>query len=153
MNFLVIEGHKEAVTRVNDVSTDILDSRPELVFRLRLLQLIELIRAGDLPTALQFAQDELAPRAESSPELLEELERAMALLAIDSPNGSSPSGPLVDGTMRHRLASELNAAILAAQYQDQEPRLPQLLKLLLFSQSQLDDKCVFPKMSLQGNLA
>lgn len=139
----------------------------------------------------------------------------MALLAIDTPDASSPSGPLVDGTMRHRLASELNAAILAAQYQDQgaysrsfavdtcalcrvmcyfslvrmitlirtltentdfkcknllslfttaplaairthamtEPRLPQLLKLLLFSQSQLEEKCVFPKMNLAGNLS
>lgn len=89
-----------------------------------MLQLIEMIRSGDLPAALQFAQDELAPRTESNPELLEELERAMALLAIDTPSASSPSGPLVDGSMRHKLASELNAAILSSQYQDQGTFFP-----------------------------
>lgn len=124
---------------LNQCALQILDSRPELVFRLRLLQLIELIRSGDLPAALQFAQDELAPRAESSPELLEELERAMALLAVDTPDSSSPSGPLVDGTMRHKLASELNAAILSAQYQDQgASALPYQCRCVAKAQSDVD---------------
>ena len=39
-------------------------------------------------------------------------------------------------------------ALNAQTHRCTEPRLPQLLKLLLFSQSQLEEKCVFPKISL-----
>jgi len=51
-----------------------------------------LIRHGRLTDALSFAQSELAPRGEESPEFLAELERTMALLAFEMPRlGAAPS--------------------------------------------------------------
>ncbi|KAJ7900257.1 MAP kinase [Mycena olivaceomarginata] len=61
----------------------ILDTNPQLYFHLQQQKLIEFIRHGQIAEALQFAQDELAPRGEESPEFLSELERTMALLAFD----------------------------------------------------------------------
>ncbi|KAH8120286.1 CTLH/CRA C-terminal to lish motif domain-containing protein [Phellopilus nigrolimitatus] len=75
---------EEAITRVNDLNPEILDTNPTLYFRLQQQKLIEYIRQGRIPEALQFAQQELAPRGEESPEFLLELERTMALLAFES---------------------------------------------------------------------
>lgn len=44
----------------------ILECNLQLAFHMLQQQLIEYIRAGDTITALEFAQEELAPRAESS---------------------------------------------------------------------------------------
>lgn len=54
-------------------------------FHLLQQHLIELIRAREIPTALAFAQNELAPLAEEHPRFLKELEKTMALLAFELP--------------------------------------------------------------------
>ena len=53
-----------------------------MYFRLQQQKLIEYIRQGRVVEALEFAQDELAPRGEENPEFLVELEKTMALLAF-----------------------------------------------------------------------
>ena len=67
------------------------------------------------------------------PEYLAELEKTMALLAFDDVH-NSPVASLLDATQRQKTASELNAAILAAQSQDRHPKLPSLLKMLSWAQ-------------------
>jgi hypothetical protein len=67
-------------------------------------------------------------------------ERTIALLAFSDAK-ASPVGDLLDVAQRHKTAGELNGAILESQCQDKESRLPMLLKLLLWSQGQLDEKC------------
>lgn len=69
----------------------------------------------------------------------------MALLAFEEPR-SSPVGDLMDVGQRQKTAGELNAAILASCNQEKESRLSLLLKLLLWSQGQLDDKASYPKV-------
>jgi hypothetical protein len=44
----------------------ILDTNPQLYFHLQQQKLIELIRAGKINEALEFAQEELAPRGEEN---------------------------------------------------------------------------------------
>ena len=44
----------------------ILDTNPQLFFHLQQQRLIELIRAGKVEEALEFAQEELAPRGEEN---------------------------------------------------------------------------------------
>ena len=68
------------------------------------------------------------------------LERTIALLAFNDAK-ASPVGDLLDVAQRQKTASELNGAILESQCLDKESRLPGLLKLLLWSQGQLDEKC------------
>lgn len=56
----------EAIERVNDLDPEILDTNAELYFHLQQQKLIELIRSGDVTAALNFAQEELAPRGEEN---------------------------------------------------------------------------------------
>ena len=48
------------------LSWQILDTNPQLFFHLQQQRLIELIRAGKIEEALEFAQEELAPRGEEN---------------------------------------------------------------------------------------
>ncbi|KAJ3296913.1 Glucose-induced degradation complex subunit [Rhizoclosmatium sp. JEL0117] len=135
----------EAIERVNDLDPEILDSNPRLYFHLQQQKLIELIREGKIVEALDFAQEELAARGEENPEFLEELEQTMSLLAFDASQGSPVAG-LLDYSQRLKTAGELNAAILKAQCQERNPKLPSLLKMLVWSQNQLEERVTFPKI-------
>ena len=122
-----------------------MDYNPRIVFHLYQQQLIELIRAGKTAEALDFAQEELAPKGESSPDLLPALERTMALLVLD-PAQVTEGSELFDPYHRVRVANEVNAAILQSQGCGEGAKLPALLKLLMWSQEQLADKAVFPRI-------
>ncbi|GLC39432.1 Glucose-induced degradation complex subunit [Pleodorina starrii] len=135
-----------AMERVNDLDPEILESQPKLFFHLQQQRLIELIRAGDVESALDFAQENLAPLAEENSEFLEELERTVALLAFEDTK-SCPVGDLMEVAQRQKTASELNAAILQSQAQEREPRLPVLLKVLLWAQAQLDERATYPRIT------
>ena len=131
---------------MNDLDPEILDTNPKLYFHLQQQRLIEFIRQGQIEEALEFAQEELAPRGEENPEFLDELEKTMALFAFDGVDKSNPVSYLLDHSQRQKTASELNAAILTSQCQDKDPKLPQLLKILLWAQNQLSEKVTFPQM-------
>ncbi|KND01575.1 uncharacterized protein SPPG_09111 [Spizellomyces punctatus DAOM BR117] len=136
---------EDAIERVNDLDPEILDTNPKLYFHLQQQRLIEFIRDGRVGEAIEFAQEELAPRGEENPEFLEDLERTMALLAFED-TSVSPVGYLLDHAQRQKTASELNAAILTAQCQEKDPKLPSLLKMLVWAQNQLEEKMLFPKI-------
>ncbi|KAF9114432.1 hypothetical protein BGX27_010819 [Mortierella sp. AM989] len=136
---------EEAIERVNDLNPEILDTNPKLFFHLQQQRLIEYIREGRIMEALEFAQEELAPRGEENPEFLSELERTMSLLAFEL-NGPSPVSDLLTPAQRQKLASELNSALLLSQSQEKDPKLPALLKMCWFAQQQLDERCTFPKI-------
>ncbi|CAL5229989.1 g13423 [Coccomyxa viridis] len=136
---------EDAIERVNDLNPEILEENHQLSFHLQQQRLIELIRQGKTEDALEFAQEYLAPHGEENEAFLEELERTMALLAFEDTR-SSPVADLMDISQRQKTASELNAAILSSQCQEAEPRLPTLLKLLLWAQNQLDNKLQYPRM-------
>lgn len=138
---------EEAIDRVNDLNPEILEHDSKLFFHLQQQRLIELIRSKEIDQALLFAQEYLAPLGEESPHFLEELERTLALLAFEDP-GTSPVKDLLGMQRRQQAASELNSAILHAQCQEKEPKLPNLLKMLKWSQNRLDDfpDATYPKM-------
>lgn len=186
MNYLVIEGYKEAaerfseeasvdpgidlntigermatrlavengdiegaMARANEMNPLILDENESLFFHLQQQKLIELIRQGKVEQALDFAQEELAPRGEENREFLRELERTMTLLAFEDAN-NSPVADLLAPSQRQKTASELNAAILNSQCQEKEPKLPAALKLLLWTQQELRKHVSFPSMDIQS---
>ncbi|ESO97693.1 hypothetical protein LOTGIDRAFT_152785 [Lottia gigantea] len=135
---------QEAICLVNHLYPELLDNDRYLYFRLQQQKLIELIRQKELETALEYAQVHLAERVEENPEVLTELERTLALLAFEDPE-SSPFNELLHPSHRQKVASELNAAILES---DATPKLANLLKLLLWSQDELDKKKEkYPKMT------
>jgi hypothetical protein len=126
----------------------ILDTNPSLFFHLQQQKLIELIRLGRVPEALQFAQDELAPRGEESPQFLSELEKTMALLAFDSTT-NMPTGvaELLSPAQRMKTAGEVNATILGHLGQGRESKMVGLLKLLCWGEATLDEHADFPRVS------
>ncbi|KAI8855001.1 CTLH/CRA C-terminal to lish motif domain-containing protein [Chytridium lagenaria] len=133
-------GHiDEAIERVNDLDPEILDTNPKLFFHLQQQKLIEYIRAGRITEALEFAQEELAPRGEEN--------RTMALLAFEELD-RSPVADLLDYSQRQKTASELNAAILSSQNQEKDPKTTNTLKnAWMGSGDRLISKIHFPKIS------
>ncbi|CAL5408742.1 unnamed protein product [Camellia sinensis] len=136
---------EDAIEKVNDLNPEILDTNPQLFFHLQQQRLIELIRNGKVEEALEFAQEELAPRGEENQSFLEELEKTVALLAFDDVT-NCPVGELLDISQRLKTASEVNAAILTSQSHEKDPKLPSLLKMLLWAQNQLDEKAAYPRI-------
>ncbi len=156
---------REAISRINDLNPDVLDANGHIAFCLQQQQLIELIRLGATAEALEFAQEEVAPRASSNPALLRELERTMTLLVFAPdhglqaaaapsteeaplqraapPSGNGPAcgghavGALLDLAHRVKVANLVNAALLSVQSQDNESKLPSLMRLLEASQDRL----------------
>uniref|UniRef100_U5EZ15 Putative lish motif-containing protein n=1 Tax=Corethrella appendiculata TaxID=1370023 RepID=U5EZ15_9DIPT len=138
---------QEATHLVNQLHPELLDNDRYLYFHLQQLHLIELIRNGKIEEALSFAQTQISEAGESNPEVLNELERTLALLAFEKPQ-NSPFADLLHQTHRQKVASELNAAILKIEHQEQStPKMTNVLKLLLWAQNELDKKNItYPKI-------
>lgn len=123
----------------------ILDENPSLHFALLRLQLVELIRActsspdGDINPALEFATAQLAPRAPTNPQFLEDLERTLALLIFPSDNLSPALASLLDPSLRKDIATRVNEAILQSQGVRKEARLRNLVKLRAFAENKARD--------------
>ena len=108
-----------AIEAVNDLDPDVLEQRPSLLFALQRQRLIELIRAGDVDAALDFAAEYLAPHAATDAAFLAEVEQALALLVFASPaDAPPPLAELLAPAQRAAAAGELNAAILNSQGQE-----------------------------------
>ncbi|CAH0388816.1 unnamed protein product [Bemisia tabaci] len=138
----------EATSLVNQLHPELLDNDRYLYFHLQQLHLIELIRAGKVEEALRFAQEQLSEAGENDPTVLHELERTLALLAFEEPT-KSPFSDLLQQAHRQKVASELNAAILKVEHDESTtPRLFNLMKLILWSQDELDKKKIkYPHMT------
>lgn len=99
------------------------------------LQLVELIRKctltpdADITPALEFATSQLAPRAPTNPQFLEDLERTLALLIFPSENLAPSLATLLHPNLRKDIATQVNEAILRNQGARKEARLRNLVKL------------------------
>ncbi|KAL4806415.1 CTLH/CRA C-terminal to lish motif domain-containing protein [Aspergillus unguis] len=107
-----------AIEKINELNPQILDENPSLHFALLRLQLVELIRSctsnpdGDITPALDFATSQLAPRAPTNPEFLEDLEKTLALLIFPKENLTPSLAPLLHSDLRRDIFAKVNAAIL-----------------------------------------
>ncbi|KUL89963.1 hypothetical protein ZTR_02950 [Talaromyces verruculosus] len=124
-----------AIEKINELSPQILDEDPSLHFSLLRLQLVELIRRctstpdADITPALEFATSQLAPRAPTNPQFLEDLERTLALLIFPSENLAPSLATLLQPNLRKDIATRVNEAILKNQGARKEARLRNLVKL------------------------
>ena len=82
-------------------------------FKLQKQKLVSLIKLKKTDEAIDFAQTKLAPLAETNKSFLGEIEKIMTLLAFENPQESRNSD-LLEYSVRHSLASEVNEAILQA---------------------------------------
>lgn len=146
---LLVEGRvDEAYKVLEGVSSTLLESRPDVQFRLAQQEFIELVRSRRIDEALELAERRLAPLADEHPEHREGLEDAMALLAFSTPESAPKEvASLLSRSYRIETAGIVNAAALTAQGQVQESRLPGLLRTLMHSQKRLEDGVEFPSIS------
>jgi len=126
-----------AITKINDLNPQILDTDSALHFALLRLQLVELIRtctssaSSDITPALNFASSQLAPRAATNAEFLKDLEMTMSLL-IFLPTTSALQkelNDLLEPSLRQDVASKVNEAILTNMGARGESRMRSLVRL------------------------
>lgn len=148
-----------AITRINDLNPQILDTDPALHFALLRLQLIELIRActatatSDITPALSFASSQLAPRAATNKEFLKDLELTMSLLIfLPAPANhlQKELTELLEPSLRRDVASKVNEAILASLGARGEARMRSLVRLRHWAESKAraTGKDIPPTLSL-----
>ncbi|KAM0917557.1 hypothetical protein ACQ4PT_009416 [Festuca glaucescens] len=137
---------QEAIEKMNDLNPTILETNPQVYFHLLQQKLIELIRVGKISEALEFAQQELAPRGEENQAFLKEIEKTVALLVFEDVE-NCPYGELLDISHRLKTANEVNTAILTSQSHEKDPKLTSLLKMLIWTQDQLDEKAAYPRIN------
>ncbi|VBB74073.1 Putative protein of unknown function [Podospora comata] len=128
-----------AITALNTLDSDILDKNPELHFSLLRLQLVELIRqcyGGDITPALDFATQQVAPRASINEQFRVDLERAMSLLFFDHDSNLSPElKDLLSSDLRRKTATKVNEAVLVRQDQRREAAIRALVRMRAWAES------------------
>lgn len=142
-------------SKINVYYPELLDNHRDLYFKLQQQHLIELIRQQKINEVLSYVHEQL-----SVDELkdLSEMERTLALLAYEQPD-KSPYASLLQTSHRLQLASDINDIILqetTGNVEPNKPRLVTLLKLLFWTQSELERKKMhFPKMTdlVNGTIA
>lgn len=123
----------------------VLDSDPALHFALLRLQLVELIRACKFPAdgditpniapVIEFATTQLAPRAPTNPEWLEDLERTMALLVFDHNELQPQLAAILNPDLRKSVADRVNKAILKCQNQRRDAAIRNLVRLRAWAET------------------
>lgn len=130
-----------------DMITQILDSDHPLHFNLLQLQLIEIIRVildtpGGNPEpnafrpALEFATEQLAPRAPTEPKYKEALERTMALMIFPMDKMPSDFKELLNPKLRESVANSVNEAILKSKGERPEAKIRQLVRARAWAEMQ-----------------
>ncbi|KAK3712800.1 hypothetical protein LTR37_008891 [Vermiconidia calcicola] len=138
----------EALSMVNEADPEILDSNPLLHFQLLQLHLIEIIRtildkpsqqsiiAQDFLPAIQFATEQLSPRAPTDPKYQTALERTMALMIFPPEKMAPEFKELLDVSLREKVASDVNKAILEARGERAEAKIRQLVRARAWAEAQ-----------------
>lgn len=137
----------EGQSLINLYYPELLDNHKNLYFKLQQQHLIELIRQQKINEVLSYVHEQLSVDELAD---LSEMERTLALLAYEQPD-RSPYASLLEISHRLQLASEINDIILqetVGEVEPSKPRLVTLLKLLYWTQSELERKKIqYPKMT------
>src|SRR3569833_197507 len=133
------------------ISRQILVKNQTLQFSLLRLQLVELIRnckGGDIQPALNFATEQLGPRAPSSPDFLDDLEKTMSLVFFP-PDAVPPElKRLLEPGLRREVAAEVNKVILGHVSRRREAALHQLVRMRAWAEATAREK----KLDLPGRI-
>lgn len=116
----------------------ILDKDPPLHFALLRLQLVELIRScngDDIKPALDFASEQLGPRAPTSPEFLNDLEQTMSLLFFPVDKLPPQLKALLEPDLRREVAEKVNKAVLYHQSRRREAAIRQLVRMRAWAEN------------------
>lgn len=130
----------QAISDLNDLDPEILDSDSALHFALLRLQLVELIRqcnatpGRDINPALEFATTQLGPRAPTNPQFLEDLEKTMALVVFSHDSLDPSLAALLQPDLRRQVADMVNKAILERETSRRETAIRHLVQMRAWSE-------------------
>lgn len=130
-----------------DKVCQILDQNHLLHFNLLQLQLIEIVRTilnkpggnpqpDEFRPALEFATEQLSPRAPTEPKYQQALERTMALMIIPAEKMTPEFKELLDLKLREKVAISVNKAILESRGQRSEAKIRQLVRARAWAEAQ-----------------
>ncbi|KAH6661035.1 CTLH/CRA C-terminal to lish motif domain-containing protein [Truncatella angustata] len=125
----------EAIGDLNDLDPEILDTDAALHFALLRLQLVELIRqcnatpGRDINPALEFATQQLGPRAPTNPQFLEDLEKTMALVVFSHDSLDPSLAALLKPDLRREVADMVNKAILERETSRRDAAIRHLVQM------------------------
>ncbi|KAF2396679.1 hypothetical protein EJ06DRAFT_533943 [Trichodelitschia bisporula] len=131
-----------AIERINELNPEILERDGALHFALLRLQLIELIRttlappSTDIMPALNFATTQLAPRASTNREFLDDLEKTMALLVFSTETLMPQLSELLNPDLRLKVADRVNSAILRSQGAHREAKIKEWVRARKWSEQE-----------------
>ncbi|XP_023645900.1 protein GID8 homolog [Capsella rubella] len=140
------EDIDNAVEKLKDLNPEILKTN----FHLNQQRLIEIIRSGNIDEALAFSQKELTPIGEQNRVFLGELEKTLTLLGFEDPT-TCPLRELLTSSQWMKTAAEVDAAIITSQTGEKYGKLQHLVKMLNWTQNQLDEKLEYPRMTVLPN--
>lgn len=92
--------------------------------------------AKDFLPALQFATEQLAPRAPTSPAYQAALERTMALMILPEDKMPPEFKELLDPRLRESVAGAVNKAILESRGQRSEAKIRQLIRARAWAEAE-----------------
>ncbi|KAL8666323.1 MAG: hypothetical protein Q9202_001594 [Teloschistes flavicans] len=124
-----------AIERINELDESLLEKDSALYFALLRLQLVELVRKTRADSndhvleAIEFATNNLAPRAPARQEFLEDLEQTMALLIVKPEDRSPELSALLEPKLRKDVAQRVNEALLKEQGERTKAKLVHLVRM------------------------
>jgi len=137
----------DAIEMINELDPELLDANHLLHFSLLQLQLIEIIRSilekpagsvasSDFRPALEFATEQLSPRAPTDQKYQQALERTMALMIFPPEKMAPEFKELLDLRLREKIATSVNKAILESRGQRSEAKIRQLVRARAWADAQ-----------------
>lgn len=169
----------KAISLINDLNPEIMDLNPRLSFSLHQQMTMEHHHRGNVDECLEWAQDELAPRAIENPDLLRELEKTMTSVVFSSSSSSSSTSSSFSSSpsssslatlkadeeilfSRKQLATQVNNSLLNRKTSDatvkdeqvmMNCKLPYILKLLHLLQVRQSSKSITDAENATGSMA
>ena len=106
----------EAIRILNELDSDILLQNPDVHFRLKQQQLLQIIRDGQVDAAITFAREKLGPFVQQDQSLLPLLEDTMGLLAFSDLTKPGAQAQLEKlAPQKGETSSRVDSAILRLQ--------------------------------------
>lgn len=135
---LILKGDiLSAINYINHTYPELLENKKHLYFRLLQQQTIEMIKEKKLEEALDFAQKNLVEKVVEDINVLPDVEHTLTLLAFHDAN-TSPYGHLLLPLHRHKVAKDVNTAILVYCDEDDSTEIGQLVQMIIWSQDELE---------------
>jgi len=144
----ILSGNVEdAIHKINENFPTILDTNDKLHFSLLRLQLIELVRKGDMNkkedimAAINFAAQQLAPRASLDPSFVEDLNYGMCLVVFNHDKLQPDVRKLLDTNLRRQISEQVNDAILRSQMEPSEVQIRLLVQVRQWAEQKSREMC------------